>query len=113
LWFLDQLQPGSAAYNLPVAVRLAGALDIDALRRALAEVVRRHEALRTTFAARDGEPVQVIAAAAPLELAPRTRARPGCARSPTRRRAGRSTSRAGRSSAHGSRASPRRTTCSS
>ena len=61
LWFLDQLDPGGTAYNIPVAVRLEGLLDIAVLRGALCEVVRRHEVLRTTFAARGGEPVQVIA----------------------------------------------------
>src|SRR4051812_48289539 len=61
LWFLDRLEPGSAAYNIPVAWRLAGALDERALERALGEIVRRHEALRTTFREMDGSPVQVIA----------------------------------------------------
>ncbi|HET7232709.1 MAG TPA: non-ribosomal peptide synthase/polyketide synthase [Longimicrobium sp.] len=61
LWFLDRLEPGSATYNLPAAWRLGGALDRAALERALGEIVRRHEALRTTFAEVDGSPVQVIA----------------------------------------------------
>ncbi|HZX27069.1 MAG TPA: condensation domain-containing protein, partial [Telluria sp.] len=61
LWFLDQLEPGSPLYNIPVAVRLRGKLDVSAFRSALNEVVRRHEALRTTFASVDGTPVQVIA----------------------------------------------------
>jgi amino acid adenylation domain-containing protein len=61
LWFLDQLNPGGTAYNVPVAVRLEGDLDVAVLRRAMGEVVRRHEVLRTTFAVRGGEPVQVIA----------------------------------------------------
>ncbi|HEX2202899.1 MAG TPA: amino acid adenylation domain-containing protein [Longimicrobium sp.] len=60
LWFLDRLQPGSAAYNVPVAVRLAGALDARALERAVGEVVRRHEVLRTVFREVDGAPVQVV-----------------------------------------------------
>ena len=49
LWFLDQLEPGSAAYNMPVGVRLRGELEVEALERALSEIVRRHEVLRTTF----------------------------------------------------------------
>jgi hypothetical protein len=61
LWFLDQLEPGSAAYNVPVAVRLVGELDAPSLGRALNEVVRRHEILRTTFVSRTGIPHQVIA----------------------------------------------------
>jgi amino acid adenylation domain-containing protein len=61
LWFIDRLEPGSATYNLPAALRLAGGLDEAALERALGEVVRRHEALRTVFAEADGSPVQVIA----------------------------------------------------
>jgi amino acid adenylation domain-containing protein len=60
LWFLDQLEPGSPAYNVVAAYRLTGPLDVDALEQALQEVVRRHEALRTTFTAVDGQPVQVI-----------------------------------------------------
>jgi amino acid adenylation domain-containing protein len=61
LWFLNQLDPDSPAYNIAAAVELRGFLDITALRQSLNEIVRRHEALRTTFAHRDGEPVQVIA----------------------------------------------------
>jgi amino acid adenylation domain-containing protein len=61
LWFIDRLEPGSAVYNIPVARRLVGALDVAALERALGEVVRRHEALRTVFAEVDGAPVQGIA----------------------------------------------------
>ncbi|HLL45088.1 MAG TPA: condensation domain-containing protein, partial [Longimicrobiaceae bacterium] len=61
LWFMDRMEPGSAVYNLPVARRLGGALDEAALERALGEIVRRHEALRTVFAEVDGTPVQVIA----------------------------------------------------
>ncbi len=60
LWFLDQFQPGSPFYNIPVAVRIRGALQPDALERSIQEIVRRHETLRTTFAMIDGEPVQVI-----------------------------------------------------
>ena len=68
LWFLDLLDPGSRTYNIPVAVRLDGLLDATALERALGEVVRRHEALRTSFADIDGEPVQVIAPAWALSM---------------------------------------------
>ena len=68
LWFLDQLDPGSPLYNIPLAVRFEGELRIDAVARALSEVVRRHEALRTSFAIRGGEPVQVIAPASAVPL---------------------------------------------
>ncbi|HEX9935824.1 MAG TPA: amino acid adenylation domain-containing protein, partial [Longimicrobium sp.] len=61
LWFLDRLEPGSATYNVSLARRLGGALDARALERSLGEIVRRHEALRTTFREVDGSPVQVIA----------------------------------------------------
>ncbi|HXO40624.1 MAG TPA: condensation domain-containing protein, partial [Thermoanaerobaculia bacterium] len=64
LWLLDRLEPGSAAYNLPIALRVEGALDAVSLQRALGEVVRRHEVLRTTIAAPEdtGEPRLVVAA---------------------------------------------------
>ena len=70
LWFLDQLAPGSLFYNIPMAVRLSGPLDVEALERSLNEIVRRHEALRTTFDERNGQPVQIIdpALTLPLEL---------------------------------------------
>jgi amino acid adenylation domain-containing protein len=62
LWFLDRLQPGLAAYNLPLVLRVEGALSAAALESALAEIGRRHEVLRTTFAVdAEGEPVQVVA----------------------------------------------------
>jgi amino acid adenylation domain-containing protein/non-ribosomal peptide synthase protein (TIGR01720 family) len=60
LWFLQQLDPRSAAYNLSEGVRLAGPLDALALARALAEVVRRHEALRTVFITVQGQPAQEV-----------------------------------------------------
>src|SRR6185369_2814237 len=60
LWFLDQLAPGSAAYNLTGRLHLEGRLDTSALEASLNEIVRRHEALRTIFSTRDGEPVQII-----------------------------------------------------
>ncbi|HYN23256.1 MAG TPA: amino acid adenylation domain-containing protein, partial [Thermoanaerobaculia bacterium] len=68
LWFLDQLEPGSFVFNLAGAVRLEGSLDIAALAGALNGIVRRHEALRTTFAEEDGEPRQRIAQPAVLPL---------------------------------------------
>ena len=61
LWFLEQLAPGTAAYNIPVAVRLVGKLDVAALEASLAVVVGRHEALRTSFPGVDGGPVQRVA----------------------------------------------------
>jgi amino acid adenylation domain-containing protein len=69
LWFLNQLEPHSAAYNIPAALRLNGALDTSALERSLSEIVRRHEALRTTFIEKDGEPTQLIQPAQAVELA--------------------------------------------
>jgi len=60
LWFIDQLEPNSAAYNLPLAMRLSGPLNLAALERSLSEIIRRHESLRTSFPVRDGRPVQLI-----------------------------------------------------
>jgi amino acid adenylation domain-containing protein len=70
LWFMDQMTPGLPVYNIPVAVSLSGPLDADALRRALDEIVRRHEALRTVLLGVEGLPVQVVLphAAAPLPV---------------------------------------------
>ena len=60
LWFIDQLEPGSPAYNMPLAVRLKGRVDADALEQCLRQIVRRHEVLRTRFVMEEGETVQVI-----------------------------------------------------
>ncbi|MEV6069940.1 amino acid adenylation domain-containing protein [Nocardia sp. NPDC052001] len=60
IWLLDRLGAG-AAYHIPLAVRLSGALDVTALTAAVADVVRRHEALRTWFPERDGMPYQAVA----------------------------------------------------
>ncbi|HEU4595768.1 MAG TPA: amino acid adenylation domain-containing protein [Pyrinomonadaceae bacterium] len=68
MWFLDQMEPGSAAYNLPAALRLTGRLDVAALERAFGELVRRHEILRTTFAEAEGRPVQVVGPFEPQPL---------------------------------------------
>jgi amino acid adenylation domain-containing protein len=68
LWLVDRLEPGGTLYNLPLILHLEGELDAAALAAAFGEIVRRHEALRTVFAERDGEPVQVLLPAAPCEL---------------------------------------------
>ena len=60
MWLLDQLDPDTPTYNISNALRLSGTLDVEALKWSLKEIVSRHEALRTTFAAADGEPVQMI-----------------------------------------------------
>ncbi|HEV2733203.1 MAG TPA: amino acid adenylation domain-containing protein, partial [Longimicrobiaceae bacterium] len=68
LWLVDRLEPGSAAYNMPFALRLRGVPDVAALRRALDALVARHETLRTVFAEQGGAPVQVIHPPAPVDL---------------------------------------------
>ncbi|WP_138506146.1 non-ribosomal peptide synthetase, partial [Nostoc sp. PA-18-2419] len=60
LWFLDKLQPNSAFYNVPIALRLVGTLKVAALQQSLQEIIHRHEALRTNFITVDGQPTQVI-----------------------------------------------------
>ena len=67
-WFLAQLEPDRPIYNEWTAVRLTGVLDLRALDHSIHELVRRHEALRTTFAVHDGEPVQIIAPALTVPL---------------------------------------------
>src|SRR5579871_5268686 len=68
LWLANQLQPNNAIYNLPVAVRLSGMLDMEALHRSLDEVVRRHEVLRTRFGLVNHVPVQIITEHDPAAL---------------------------------------------
>jgi amino acid adenylation domain-containing protein len=68
LWFVHQLEPSSPSYNVPTALWLSGSLDVAALEQALATIVARHEALRTTFKLVDGEPVQVVAPTLPVLL---------------------------------------------
>ena len=68
LWFLDQLEPGSASYNISRAVRLNGQLDFQALQQALNCIVARHESLRTNFTSVDDEPLQTIAPTRVVEI---------------------------------------------
>jgi len=68
LWFLDQLKAGNPSFNVPVALRLTGKLNVSALERTQCEVIRRHESLRTTFSETDGEPAQIIHPAKPVAL---------------------------------------------
>ena len=69
LWFLNQLQCGSPVYHVTVAFRMRGAINLRALEKSLHEIVKRHETLRTTFPALDGQPVQVIAPDLAIALA--------------------------------------------
>jgi amino acid adenylation domain-containing protein len=72
MWFFNQFEPSSPAYNIPLALRLSGTLDVEALQSALADVVDRHEALRTVFPTSDGEPEQLIlpSSSVPLSISP-------------------------------------------
>ncbi len=60
LWFLDQVAPGTATYNIPQAFRLKGPVKPEVVSKSLRDMVRRHEALRTTFEAEEGQPMQVV-----------------------------------------------------
>src|SRR5688572_7147510 len=68
LWLLDQLEPSNSTYNITMAYRLTGRLNVSALEQSLNEIVQRHESLRTTFAIVDGQPAQLIAPALTLSL---------------------------------------------
>src|SRR5687768_13641300 len=68
LWFLDQLEPGSAVYILSRAWRVAGTPRYEALQQAVAALVERHESLRTTFTMVDGRPMQLVAARQQAEV---------------------------------------------
>ncbi|HST47696.1 amino acid adenylation domain-containing protein [Jatrophihabitans sp.] len=68
LWYLDQLSPGNPFYNNPAAFAFSGDLDVPALRRAVEEVVRRHESLRTVFGLHDGEPCQLVQPPGPVPM---------------------------------------------
>ncbi|APU15455.1 non-ribosomal peptide synthetase [Actinoalloteichus fjordicus] len=77
LWFLDQLTPGLTTYNILLAARLRGPLDVPVLQRCLSIVVERHEALRVTIRSSEGTPYQVLTA--PSEVALEVEAHPGLA----------------------------------
>ncbi|MET9942838.1 condensation domain-containing protein, partial [Streptomyces halstedii] len=68
LWFLDQLAPGSAVYNVPLALHLSGPLDIRLLTDSLSELIERHETLRTTFADSEDGPLQIVRPPTPAHL---------------------------------------------
>ncbi|HEY6351461.1 MAG TPA: non-ribosomal peptide synthase/polyketide synthase [Candidatus Angelobacter sp.] len=68
LWFINQFQGSSVEYNMPEALRLRGALDVDVLRRTIQTIVDRHDSLRTHFAEAQGEPVQIIAPSLTIEV---------------------------------------------
>jgi amino acid adenylation domain-containing protein/FkbM family methyltransferase len=68
LWFLDQLEPASARYNVPLALRFTGVLHMPVLRWALDQLVRRHDVLRSRIDASGAEPVQAVAEDLPIEL---------------------------------------------
>ena len=68
LWFLDQLEPGSARYNVVHALQITGRLDAQILQRSLNEIVKRHESLRTVFTVLDGQPSQKILPIVTVEL---------------------------------------------
>ena len=68
LWFLAQLEPDSAAYNIPAAVQLRGPIQAEMLERSLNAIVARHEVLRTTFDLVDGQPAQIVSAYGKMSL---------------------------------------------
>src|SRR5262249_5527045 len=68
LWFLSQLEPDDPTYAIPLAIRMEGALDVDALRRALAELVRRPEGLRTAYRTLQEQQVEVVRGEVAVDL---------------------------------------------
>jgi amino acid adenylation domain-containing protein len=68
LWFIDRMEPDGSLYNMPFALTLTGELKVDVLERALYEVLRRHESLRTTFAEVEGEAMQIVRPATEIRL---------------------------------------------
>lgn len=68
VWFLEQLEPGTPLYNIPIGLRLRGRLDVDALERALQQCVARHDALRTNIVSVEGMPRVVVHADMPVTL---------------------------------------------
>jgi len=86
LWFLDQFQPGSPLYNVPMSLRLRGRLNVDALLQTFQEIIRRHEVLRTIFSALDGEPVQIVLPAVPLDMPLVDLTTPGADQTPAEQR---------------------------
>src|ERR1051326_7053028 len=68
LWFIQQLEPNSVAYNIPRAIRIRGHLNVNALERSLNEVISRHDSLRTSFAIVGGTLRQIIAEPSPLPV---------------------------------------------
>ncbi|MFN6501577.1 MAG: amino acid adenylation domain-containing protein [Nostoc sp. DedQUE01] len=68
LWFINQLTPDSPTYNIPIIITFQGCVNLTALQDSLNEIIKRHEALRTSFTVVDGQPVQVINQALPLTL---------------------------------------------
>ncbi|HVV01444.1 MAG TPA: condensation domain-containing protein, partial [Verrucomicrobiae bacterium] len=68
LWLLEQLEPGTALYNIPTAVRITGHLDVKALARAFNSLITRHEALRARFDSSEEEPRQIVEPEAGIDL---------------------------------------------
>ena len=68
LWFVNQLEPGSAVYNIPLGLRMIGPVELDVLERSLSEIVRRHEVLRTSFGSLEGRAFQIIREAEAVKL---------------------------------------------
>jgi amino acid adenylation domain-containing protein len=68
LWFLYQLEPENISYNIPICLRMEGQLRVDVLKESLSEIIRRHEALRTTFADVGGQPIQIVSPPSPINL---------------------------------------------
>lgn len=68
LWSLDRLVPDTSIYNVPLAFRLTGVLDVAAMEKSVGEIARRHEILRTTFPGVDGKPLQKISRATTFHL---------------------------------------------
>ncbi|GGW16450.1 hypothetical protein GCM10010501_32770 [Streptomyces libani subsp. rufus] len=68
LWFIEQAHPGTTAYHVPLLLRWNEQADLPALRQALRSLTERHEALRTTYASRDGRPVQVVGPPRPVDV---------------------------------------------